>query len=505
LLPQLWPRETNVTLPEVAALYWDDPLGFAQDCFEPGSLDLDEWQRAFLTDLSIEVKQRNFDPVAQVPVAPIRMVVASGHGIGKSTLSAVLFWWVMVTRPYCIICVTANTWAQVEKTTWKDILRWGRKCLFGEWFEMLATVVRHKEYPTEWYGKPAASEEGNSEAFQGQQNARSSSVFIFDEASKIPDIIWEVAQYGQTSGEPMWFAFGNPTMNTGEFFEACWGKSAQRWNSRSINSMECKFPNKEELQKDIDEWGWESDRVRIRIRGLAPHQSQDQFIGRDLVAEAQGRRVIPLPSDPLIAGVDVPDGGSGWFVVRFRRGLESAPGGFVPRPIRVAGSQIDRDRMVDVLRELLLDERPEHVISAMFIDSQPGAAIVERLKAWRHNNVHEVSFGRPVAWPEYSNMRAYMWSKMKDWLRRGSIDANDKKLAEDLVAPGFHYKVGGDGSLVLESKDDMKKRGQPSPDDGDALALTFAMEVVPEPPKRRPSPSPSPTRRGRGTNWMLLP
>jgi phage terminase large subunit len=33
--------------------------------------------------------------------------------------------------------------------------------------------------------------------------------------------------------------------------------------------------------------------------------------------------------------------------------------------------------------------------------------------------------------------------------------------------------------LVLESKADMQKRGQASPDDGDALALTFAQEVAP--------------------------
>jgi hypothetical protein len=74
-------------------------------------------------------------------------------------------------------------------------------------------------------------------------------------------------------------------------------------------------------------------------------------------------------------------------------------------------------------------------------------------------------------------------------LGRGGIDPEDKKLAMDLIAPGFHNRVGGDGALMVESKDDMRKRGIPSPDDGDALALTFAQTVA---PLERPEPNPPP-------------
>jgi hypothetical protein len=70
-----------------------------------------------------------------------------------------------------------------------------------------------------------------------------------------------------------------------------------------------------------------------------------------------------------------------------------------------------------------------------------------------------------------ANMRAYMWDKMKDWLLHGAIQA-DEKLPADLAGPGYH--INRSNLLVLESKADMQKRGQKSPDDGDALALTFA-------------------------------
>ena len=65
---------------------------------------------------------------------------------------------------------------------------------------------------------------------------------------------------------------------------------------------------------------------------------------------------------------------------------------------------------------------------------------------------------------------------MKDWLARGSIDQNDR-LETDLTGPWFHHNQRD--QLILESKDEMKKRGLDSPDDGDALALTFAQHVAP--------------------------
>jgi hypothetical protein len=46
-----------------------------------------------------------------------------------------------------------------------------------------------------------------------------------------------------------------------------------------------------------------------------------------------------------------------------------------------------------------------------------------------------------------------------------------------LAGPGYH--INRSNLLVLESKADMQKRGQASPDDGDALALTFAQPVAP--------------------------
>jgi hypothetical protein len=86
---------------------------------------------------------------------------------------------------------------------------------------------------------------------------------------------------------------------------------------------------------------------------------------------------------------------------------------------------------------------------------------------------------RSPCWPPdrtKANMRANRWDKMKDWLLHGAIET-DEKMAMDLAGPEYH--INRSNLLVLESKYDMQKRGQASPVDGDALALTFAQPVEP--------------------------
>ena len=74
------------------------------------------------------------------------------------------------------------------------------------------------------------------------------------------------------------------------------------------------------------------------------------------------------------------------------------------------------------------------------------------------------------------NLRAKMWREMREWLKAGASIPNDPDLVTDLTALQYGYK-GGD--LLLENKQDAKKRGIKSPDRADSLALTFAV-----PPKK---------------------
>jgi len=480
------PANIDLELAEQIQRFYADPLGFVMMAYpwgQPGTeleheSGPDDLQKQFLLDLGKEVAARAFNGTD--PVMPILMTMTSGHGTGKSVMGAWIADWILSTRPDSIGTVTAGTFTQLESRTWAAIQHWTKLCITGDWFNVQARGVYHKQRPKTWKIVAQTCKEENAQAFAGQHARTSTSWYMFDEASLVPDTVWTVAQGGLTDGEPMHFAWGQPERNTGRFYEINFGSKEHRWNHQTIDSRQSRFTNKALIEQDIAEYGIDSDYVRVRIRGLAPNASELQFIDRARILAAQQREVKPFDDDALIAGFDPSGGGSAWSVVRFRRGLDACS---IP-PIRIPGEH-SRDRSVLVARlaEIMRDQRPQFKVAVMFVDSAYGAPYVERLHALGFDNVIEVNFGSPSPDRHQANMRAHMWNQVKEWLPHGAIPADDEKLALDLGGPGAHIR--SNGQLVIESKDDMKKRGLASPDDGDALALTFAQPVAPVTPEPR--------------------
>ena len=458
------------------ATYYADPLGFVGAMFpwgQDGPLkhdDLDQWQIDYLAELGRQVEERGFDGTH--PVDPIRMAVSSGHGIGKSVLVALIICWLMSTRPHLQGTVTADTLAQLEDKTWARLRRWLPFCRTAHWFEINSEMMWERSHKSSWFVAQQSSKEENSEAFAGQHAKDSTSVYIMDEASRIPDKIHEVAEGGLTDGEPMLLMFGNATRSHGVFHRAMFGSMRHRWTRFIIDSRETRFANKTLIDEWIQDYGEDSDWVRVRVRGLPPSASELQFIPLDLVAGAQKRHVSALPDDPLICGLDLARGGSDDCVFRFRRGLD----GRSIKSIRVPGEQArDSMRFATVAADVLTRTHNGYPVAMLFVDATGGlGAIADRLRQLGHRNVVDVQFGADSPDPKYANFRAYMWGKMRDWLARGGIDAASA-LETDLVSPQYAHDKRD--RLILESKENMKARGVDSPDDGDALALTFAQSV----------------------------
>ena len=270
----------------MAAEFYDNPLGFVEFAFAWGAGDLkgwdgpDVWQRDLLIQIGAAVKARGFNGID--PVEAIREATSSGHGIGKSAMVAWLILWIMSTRPHAKGVVTANTSTQLETKTWAELAKWKKRCVTGHWFKITYLSIAHVDYPQTWRCDGVTCREENSEAFAGQHSAGSTPFYIFDEASNVPAIIWEVAEGGLTDGEPMFFAFGNPTRNSGQF-HACFGAMKHRWETRQIDSRSCKIPNKAQIQQWVDDYGEDSDFVRVRVRGVFPRAGSTQFISNEAV------------------------------------------------------------------------------------------------------------------------------------------------------------------------------------------------------------------------------
>lgn len=480
-MPALTEKPADLVLAEWARDCADDPVRFVLEGYpwgEPGPLrdhdGPDVWQMAFLTRLGEEVRARRFDGVT--PVAPIRFATSSGHGIGKSVMVAWLVDWIMSTRPHCQGTVTANTFTQLETKTWAAIQRWTKLCITGHWFSVVSNRMYHTAYRESWFCAPQSCREENSEAFAGQHAADSTSFYINDEDSAVPDKIHEVEEGGLTDGEPMQFLFGNATRTSGSFHQACFGSLRNRYIVNVVDSRQSRFTNKAQIAEWIQDYGEDSDFVRVRVRGLPPAASDLQFIDSATVLAAQQRAAVALADDPLVAGLDLARGGSDECVLRFRRGHDARS---IP-PIRIPGEQArDSMKLVTIAADVLTKTYDGRKVSMMFVDATGGSIggpIADRLRQLGHRNVIDVQFGGESPDIKYGNFRAYMWGRMRDGLTAGLAIDKTPALEMDLTGPGyFHDKRD---RLLLESKESMKKRGIDSPDDGDALALTYAQPVT---------------------------
>lgn len=495
--------DIDLELTEEALRFYDDPLGFARWAFpwgEPGPLEHYPGpcpcQEQVLTVLGEEIRKRRFN--GRDPVQPVRIAVASGHGIGKSVLAAIVDNFIKSTRPFSIGTITATSYKQLRTKTWARIQEWSKLSITGHWFETGASSSHFKGHQESWGSTPQTCAEENSEAFAGQHAARATSYYIVDEASGVPDPIWNVLDPGGlTDGEPMLLALGNPTRSVGRFYDVMHRNAGgDRWRRITIDSRTCPLTNHEELEALADEFGEDSDIVRVRVRGLPPKASDVQFIGHDLVEEARKREVAVLETDALVAGGDLAWGGEDSTTIRFRRGKDARS---IP-PVKISGERSrEPDFLVRVFAGILDRSYDGRKVAMLFLDSAGICGpVAQRLRELGYRNVREVNFGAHSTNPKYKLMRSAMWGALKEWLPSGAIDSS-QELAEDLTAPD--YSMTRQTEILLEPKERIRKRIGHSTDDGDALALTFAAPVRAPAPKK---PKRIVRRLGSGTgrSWM---
>lgn len=448
-----------------------DPYAFVMWAFpwgEPGELadetGPDEWQATILKSVR--------DRIITAEQAML-YAVTSGHGVGKSALVAWLVWWSYSTFPGTRGVVTANTENQLKTKTWVEIAKWHRLFIARHLFKCTATAIFSidEDVAREWRIDIVPWSERNTEAFAGLHNAGKRIIVIFDEGSAIPDIIWEVTEGATTDldTEIFWFAFGNPTRNTGRFRE-CFegGRFAHRWQQLEVDSRTVKRTNKKQLQQWIDDYGLDSDFVRVRILGKFPRTDAVSFIDRDTAAEATRRILDHDPEGALVLGVDVARFGDDLSVIWPRRG----------RDARTHPPQFYQG--IDTQQLAAIVVRTYHSLgaAAALIDGGGvGAGVVDACRA-SGIRVFEVQFGARADGfdrsAKYMNKRAEIWGEMRAWLKTGAIPPRvaDRDIIEELTAPT--YSLSGKDLLQLESKDMMRRRGVASPDFADALACTFA-------------------------------
>jgi len=464
----------------------DNPTGFVHWAFpwgEPGT-DLEDkegpepWQLDQLNRIGEAIRAGGSAGCV------IEEDVASGHGVGKSALVSWIVLWAISTAADTRGAVTANTDTQLKQKTWAELTKWYSIFIAKKLFKLTATgitIADDDERAKKWRIDAAPWSKENTEAFAGLHNQGKRILIIFDEASAIDDKIWEVARgvLSDAKTEIVWLRYGNPTRTSGEFFKqhSKGSESNERGNmvhtSVRVDSRCISFTNKEELQKLVDEYGEDSDFVRVRIKGMFPRAGYDNFIAPGTVTEARRRRLDPYvyQAHQLIMSIDPARFGNDFTVVTVRQGLR------VHYQVALAGY----DGPAASGKVLELHRKHGGQIAAIIYDAIGNGADLD--SALRRM---QVALGAtvlvPVMWnqpaknsDEYFNQRSEAWGKMKEWLEHGWIP-DDDDLGDQISSLLYGYDARM--RIQLESKKDARKRGIKSPDKADSLALSFLVDLI---------------------------
>lgn len=229
----------------------------------------------------------------------------------------------------------------------------------------------------------------------------------------------------------------------------------------------------------------------------------DSFIKSGLVLKAR-KFTVENPIGPLVIGVDPARFGDDLFAIVWRRGRKILKKETIAKCDTVQGA--------NRVKQIIDNDKPDRV----FVDAGGnGGGVVDMLRGMGEKYeeiVHGVNFGGEPLEPTLitddgtrapgpRNRRAEMWMKSREWLQDPmGVDIPDESVYQsDAVGPSYKYDTNQ--RIVLESKEQMKKRGVRSPDVWDAVALTFAAPVYDKVYVDKPFVT-TLTGNARQTGWM---
>jgi hypothetical protein len=474
------PLDPNIELAREIGAFAYDPLSHCMFAFpwgvEGSPLEHLSGPRTWQRGVMETIRDHLADPATRF--TPCLISVASGHGVGKSAEVGMLSKWALDCWVDARVVITANTEQQLLTKTSPEVAKWHRMAITRDWFNLATMKISSKERPDSWRLDFVTWSANNTEAFAGLHNVGRIILIMTDESSSIDDRVAEVILGALTDENTVivWLALGNPTRNVGWFRET-FGRYRDRWYRLQLDSRDVEGTNKEYLNDVVETYGEDSDIARVRVKGQFPSASSMQFISSEAVGKARSREVDPLPTDPLIFGVDCARYGDDSSVLAKRCGRDAKS-----RPWK-RWQGVDAMTLAGEIAAEAAADKPD----AIFVDAgNIGAAVIDRLRQLEVPNVIEVWFGgqgRDVELPgnlrfRVANKRTEIWVRMRNWLDGGSIP-DEQVIEDDLI--GTEYGYGRDEvTLTLEKKEHMKARGLASPDNGDALACTFAEVVMPK-------------------------
>lgn len=485
-----------------SARYQRDPVAFASEILGVG-----------LWDKQIELLEaiRDHDRVA----------CKSGRRVSKSHSAATAALWWYCSYPDARVVMSSTTARQVDTILWRELSmlraragrcttckaaiaemiasgipsvvaeqRISRPCphsalIDGEIGMLARTGLKSDDFREIW-GFTASQ----AEAVQGIAGSRM--LFIIDEASGVPQPIYDAIE-GNRAGGAKVLLIGNPTKNSGEFFDAFHSKSKHA-KSREIDGVgyhnitissedspnvragRVVFPGlatTEYIREREIEWGRDSAMFRVHVLGMHALNEEGRIFSVHAIGDAEARWHDTPDTGRLFIGLD-PAGESGsgdetCFAVR--RGMKC---------LKLAAFRgLNEDKHIVQLLALIQQFALPREVPVVVVDRSGsiGSALAAKLR------VHVETQGaapfelvaikysdRAVRNPQvYDRMRDGLAANLEQWFRDGGTIPEDVKLAAELHE--LTWKQAVNGRLKVTPKEALYKTLGRSPDRYDALSL----------------------------------
>lgn len=451
-------------LDESIPLWRNDPVMFFREVlsFEP-----DEWQAEAARDLAANPK----------------VSIKSGQGVGKTGLEAAVFLWFITCFPYPRIVATAPTKQQLHDVLWSEISKWMSKSellsMLLKWTKTYVYMVGNEK---RWFGVArTATKPENMQGFH-----EDNMLFIVDEASGVADPIMEAILGTLSGANNKLLLCGNPTRTSGTFYDSH-TRDRALYKCHTVSSADSSRTNKENIDSLIRKYGWDSNVVRVRVRGEFPNQEDDVFIPLSLIEQCSSK-LLELDDSAgmqfVSLGVDVARFGDDETII-YRNYHGHC------KIVRNRRGQNLMATVGDIVQEFkkIYREHPtyESKVYVQIDDTGLGGGVTDRLKEVRKEqklykmqvipiNAAEkietdTAAGKDAA-ERYNNLTTAMWASMRDLLDNKQIVIEDDEQTIGQLS-SRKYTMASNGKLEIEPKKEMKKRGLDSPDRADALALAL--------------------------------
>jgi len=445
--------ETNNENPLVAFVraYHGNPVGFVTEILGVTPLP---YQAEFLEALAAGER---------------KISIRSGHGTGKSTAASWAMLWFLLMRFPNKVVVTAPTSGQLFDALFAELKRWVNELppALKEALTVKSDRIEFNAAPSEAFISARTSRAETPEALAGVHS--DNVMLVVDEASGVPEKVFEAAAGSMSGHSAVTIMLSNPTRSSGTFFESQTRLSGSWW-TRRWSCVDSPLVSDEFVDEMRLRYGEESNAYRIRVLGEFPLADDDTIIPFHLVESAVNRDVMSDEDAGVVWGLDVARFGSDKTALARRQGQVI--------------SEVSRWQGLDLMQTvgrvkaeydgLPTNLRPREIMVDVI---GMGGGVVDRLRELglpvRGVNVSEA----PSMGSSYTNLRAELWFKMRGWLeQRGSKLPKDDQLIAELTS--IRYSFVSSGKMKAESKDEMRKRGLPSPDLADAVCLTLASEAA---------------------------